>query len=118
MLSELKKRGYALFLVSRTAPSRIELIRSFGLESFFDEICISDSKNARDFLRLAENGGVSKQNTYVIGDRVRGEIKIGNVLGLVTVWIRKGKFSDEVPKDNTEQPTHTVQNLDDIGALL
>ena len=56
----------------------------------------------------------SKTNSFVIGDRVRYEIKIGNILGFQTIWLKLGKFSVEKPQSNEEKPDFTILSLKEI----
>jgi ribonucleotide monophosphatase NagD (HAD superfamily) len=50
----------------------------------------------------------------VIGDRVRGEIKIGKQNGFLTVWLRKGKYKNELPDEKNEIPDYEINNLVDL----
>ena len=35
---------------------------------------------------------------FVIGDRVKKEIRFGNVCGFKTIWLKRGKFASELPE--------------------
>ncbi|USN53238.1 MAG: HAD family hydrolase [Candidatus Nomurabacteria bacterium] len=115
VLARLQRR-YTLALFSRAIPTRTELIRSLGLASFFSEIVVSRRKSQRELQRIVK--GCAIGNSFVIGDRVRKEIALGNRLGLQTVWVRQGKFASELPRSAEEQPTFTVSRLQDILEIL
>ncbi|MDQ5952985.1 MAG: hypothetical protein QG551_213, partial [Patescibacteria group bacterium] len=46
--------------------------------------------------------------------RIRSEIILGKELGTTTVWIRLGKFADEVPQTPEEEPSLTFSSLSDF----
>ena len=51
------------------------------------------------------------KNIYVIGDRVKKEITLGNALGYETIWLNKGKFKKESPSNAKEIPRYTILSL-------
>lgn len=53
------------------------------------------------------------KNTFVIGDRVRSELEIGNKLGATTVWVKQGKFTDELPENEDQKPDFIILSLSD-----
>ncbi|MBL7206745.1 MAG: HAD hydrolase-like protein [Candidatus Aenigmarchaeota archaeon] len=53
------------------------------------------------------------QNVAVVGDRVVGEIYIGNVLGMKTIWYKSGKFSIVLPENHIQEPDHIIMELKD-----
>ena len=54
----------------------------------------------------------------VIGNRIDSEIRYGNMLGCLTVFLKHGKFADLVPKDAFEIPHITVKTITDISAYF
>jgi len=105
---------HELFLVSQYESVRKKQVADLGIARFFKEIVFVPSKTKSLFQDLA---GRSK-NAMVVGDRVQSEIYLGNELGLVTVWFRRGKFRDEVPVDPREQPRHIIKNLNELYAIV
>ncbi len=115
LLQELKNKNFDLALISIGAENREEQIKP--ISSFFKIIKIVKEKNAKDFLEIVQELKSSPQEFLVIGDRVRGEIKIGNSLGMKTIWIRWGKFSSELPLLG-EEPDLTLNNLSELITFL
>lgn len=111
VLTELRQQGFLLGLIAQAAPSRRELIRNLGLEKLFTEIILSESKGKTDFERLLKRTGAKPEQSFVVGDRVRKEIAIGNRLGMRTIWVRQGRFAEELPRRTEEQPRETVSSL-------
>lgn len=114
VLRILIKRGFSLYLVSRAENSRRKLIKSLDLQKYFRQIITCQEKGLEDFKKIANRRTIDQQNSFVIGDRVKEEIRFGNFLGLKTVWLKVGKFSEEKPKLKIEIPKFTVERLEKI----
>jgi len=117
VLQTLQTMGFALFLVSRAGESRRKLIADLGIAKYFVDIVVSDEKSRKDFASLL-SPEVSLPQSFVVGDRVRQEIAIGNSLGFQTIWLRQGRFSQETPQNDQEEPKFIIQNLSDLPGLL
>ena len=113
VLKQLKKRGYSLFLISHGSYPKA-LIRKFELGPYFDEILITENKSSEDFKKIISNNEIDTEISFVIGDRVRGEIKIGNSLGITTIWLRRGLFAEEFPLEPIEEPDFTIRSFREI----
>ncbi len=100
-----------LCLVSRDEPGRTDRLEELGIKKFFQKIRFVEGKTNKLFADLV---GESK-NVLVVGDRVNEEIRIGNELGLTTIWIQQGMFADECP---VSEPSHTVRNIQELRDLL
>lgn len=106
-----------LFLVSRNEPGRATRLKEFGIHKYFQKSIFVEEKTKEAFETLAKKG----IRTIVVGDRVKQEIALGNQLGLTTVWVRQGKFADELPSVEGERPNYMIQDireLTDIIAIL
>ena len=118
VLRTLLRRGFLLYLVSRAGKSRRGLIKNLGIEQYFSRIVITKEKNKQHFETLVAPKIIDRSLSFVVGDRVRKEINIGNSLGLQTVWLKTGKFADEKPRKKIERPTCTVYMLRDILSVI
>lgn len=116
VLNILRRRGWAMYLVSRASPTRQDLISKLGINRYFKKIIITKNKNLGDFASIV--GQAPIDNSYVIGDRVREEIKFGNSLGCITIWLCSGKFARELPKTAEEKPDYIVKNLREILKIV
>src|SRR3989338_8869691 len=112
VLEELIKRGFQLFIVSHGAGRREEL-QALGIDHFFKDVVVTPEKTEKDFLKVIPED-TDKTNSFVIGDRVRYEMRIGNKLGFQTMWLKMGKFSTEKPQSNEERPDFTILSLKEI----
>lgn len=114
----LFRRGFSLYLVSRAGKSRTELIKNLRIGQYFSRVIIAKEKGKKDFERIVAPRAVERSLSFVIGDRTRKEISIGNSLGLQTVWLKAGKFANEKPRKKIERPTYTVGTLREILSIV
>ena len=103
--------NHNLFLVSKDETGRDVKLKDFGIAEYFESTVFVKEKTTEVFKKLVENN----EKALVIGDRVRGEISIGNQLGFITVWVKQGKFANELPQNQDEIPDHEI---DEIKQLL
>jgi len=121
VLEELRSRNYKLVLVSiagKGEETRNREIEESGLKPYLDEIVVGDGKNEEIFMRAINNVNASTKNTFVVGDRMKREISVGNKIGCKTYWIKNGDYAHETPNEETGQPTQTIKSLKDILQIL
>lgn len=110
ILIQLKSSGCVLFLLSFGGKERTQQILDLGITSYFDKVYVSKSKVVA-FRKLVVERALQQANTFVVGDRIKEEIRIGNMYGFQTVWLKKGIFAEELPKDLLEFPVYKIRNL-------
>lgn len=118
VLRTLLRRGFSLYLVSRAGKSRREMIKNLGMRQYFLRIIITKEKSRKDFERIVMGRMINRHLSFVIGDRVRKEISIGNSLGLQTIWFKVGKFADERPRKKSEWPLYIVFEFKQILSII
>jgi len=52
-----------------------------------------------------------KREVFFVGDRVRSELEVGKKLGARTVWLKQGKFANELPQNKFQKPDFTISSL-------
>jgi FMN phosphatase YigB (HAD superfamily) len=103
-----------LILISRNEPNRERRLQELGIEEYFTKIAFVAEKNSTLFNELL----VGEKKALVIGDRIREEISIGNELGLITIWVRQGKFNGETPRYQEEEPAFVVGDMREVSDLI
>lgn len=106
--------NHELFLVSRNEPDRLKRFETFGLTNIFKKVYFVPEKNLELFKKISNN----EKNTFVIGDSLNDEIKIGNTLGFLTIRIKQGKFKDVKPTSTDEIPNFELNNIESIRDLI
>lgn len=115
LLDLAAERGYRLVLLSQAVASRAELIRELGLARYFVEIQLVERKGMQLIAGITERYRPNLTQSYVVGDRALGEVRLGYQAGWQTIWLKAGRFADELPGFS---PTHTVTSLSDIENLI
>ena len=112
--------NYRLCLVAkRTTEDKENLISGLGLNKYFLDIQIIDGhKQESHFQRSLAQMRLSASQVTVVGDRIKEEIKLANMMNMQTIWYRQGKFADELPKEDFEFPTYTITKLEDLVYYL
>ena len=122
-LKKLAQEKYKLFLMSTGIYERqhkkIELL---DLKPYFDEIIINDQEVGllmEDcFEAILRKYSLSPQNVVVVGDRVRGELRIAKSKGMVTVQMLHGRFKDETAYDSSNKPDYKIKKFFQLPTLL
>jgi len=107
-----------LALVTTETGERLGLIKQLGIEKFFNKILIVGEKDKKSFLACCDALGVQPQDAVVVGDRIKGEIAIGNKLGMVTIQFKNGIFADQLPENEGEKPKMVITKLVDLLKIL
>lgn len=117
LLEELAKK-YKLALISYGFSDRKKLIENLGLSKYFAKIIIVSEKRKEHLLECLSNFECQSKEILVVGDRVKSEVTVANGLGMVTCWLRKGKFADERPTKLSEEPDFSIFSLSDLPEVL
>lgn len=115
LLEKLQQSEVGLLLVTQKEGQRAELFLKLQIIHFFKHIHLVNDKQAA--FRLIKQQ-YKNHELWVVGDRVRGEIRYGNELDMVTVWYKQGHFAGEVPAHPAETPDFTVTDLSEVAPLI
>ncbi|MBI2640535.1 MAG: HAD hydrolase-like protein [Candidatus Sungbacteria bacterium] len=118
VLKACRKRGFLLVLVSRRERGRQKSIASLSIKDYFRRIIITPKKSVKTFQRILRQLKADPSESYIVGDRVREEIVMGNTLGLRTIWVRQNIFAREAPRNKKERPMFAVLNLRDVMRVV
>ncbi len=106
--------NHDLFLVSKNETNREDFFKKLGIFEYFKKVIFVEEKNEDIFKNLVgENLDV-----IVVGDRIKGEIFIGNQLGYTTVWIKQGRFANDLPKNKEEIPNHLITDIKELMEII
>lgn len=114
---KLASRGVILAIISRGEPERKRQIRASALINYCPMVSVEKEKSLRQFRRTVTRFPPGA-DFFVVGDRVKEEIRMGNFLGLTTIWLEKGKFRKEVPETFGEQPNFTIRSLSEVWSII
>jgi putative hydrolase of the HAD superfamily len=123
-LKKLENDGYRMGLISNAGDDQDvhQLVRRFGIASYFDFIltsaaCSYRKPHPRIFELAIANWYFLPSETVMVGDNLDADIRGAKSAGLYAVWIsrRAGASSEDQPR---VQPDATVSTLSELPALL
>lgn len=122
LLRRLRRR-YGLYLVTAGDPAtQRRKIDRLGLTPDFDAIRLVDSMQGEDklevFRQILDDRELEPAACLSVGDRVTGEIRDANRLGMWTVRLRRGEFHAMEPEGPEDEPDFTIVELSELAGLL
>ena len=119
---ELFDGAYIQAVISKASnPKEREIqIKKSPFAKYMAEVKGVEDKTLDVFTEIMQKYEVSPAQTWVIDDRTRRGITIGNQLKCKTVWLArpKGKYLNETPNAETGQPYKTITSLTELTGLL
>ena len=101
--------------VEAGAEERCAILRASDLERHFSALLFAPADKDSLYAPALGRLRLSPREAAIVDDRVIRGIRWGNRAGATTIWLRRGKFAQEVPDEETGAPTHTIA---DLGQLL
>lgn len=117
LLEYAKTRTTKLVLIGKGAQEMHDEVKRLGVKDYFSEIIFQEGKKDSEVFKKFVSTDNPK-DTLFIGDRIRSELAVGRELGATTIWIRNGKFADELAESENQEPDHTVSSLFECIKLL
>jgi putative hydrolase of the HAD superfamily len=122
-LLTLKKR-YDLGVISNgLAVKQWEKLIGLGIHHLFDVVATSeelgyDKPQKEAFLFAIEKLGLSPEECVMVGDRLDTDVLGGNLAGMRTVYLKKGKYGEDRPKTEEQTPDFEIDDLTEIFDAL
>ncbi len=114
LIRYLNQKKFRNILVGKGGTDMYQEVKRLKIEKYFAKIIFKEGKKDIEIFSQFFSRNNPK-STVVVGDRVRSEIEIGNKLNMTTIWIKQGKFSKELPLNETQKPTFTINSLNDLS---
>lgn len=117
LLQFLKKTNTIIILIGKGGNEMFKEVKRLNIEKYFSKIIFQEGK--KDIKVFSQF--VSTKNpklTMVVGDRVRSEIELGNKLKTMTIWLKQGKFSEELPLNKFQEPNFVVNSIKKLFELF
>ena len=127
VMTELKKKGYKLGIITNTVTSREEHVRTalrkIDVEKYFDVIITSvdighEKPDERIFMTALRMLNVKPKDAVMVGNRVSADVVGGNRMGMKTILFKWNKRYPEKITSPEEQPTHTIDSLKELLLVL
>jgi len=127
VLTELKKRGYKLGVITNTVTSREGHVRMamrrIDIEKYFDVILTSvdvgfNKPDERIFSTALKKLNVKPEEAVMVGNRISADILGGNIVGMKTILFKWNERYLEQPASPQEEPTRTITSLKELPKVL
>ena len=110
ILNYFSRHNIPMFLIGKGQQEMYDETHKLDVAKYFQDILfIEGSKDPNDFMKYMNLS--YPERTIVIGDRINSELAVGKKVGAKTIWIKQGKFADEVPADSSQEPDFIVDSL-------
>ncbi len=121
-----KEKGYKMCVVSLARPltgdsveSRRKQIEDSTLFQYLDIVEVTDVKEKDEILdQLVKTFDSPKEEILFVDDRTVKSIRYGNKNGHPTVWLQRGPFAEELPNEETGEPTFTINTLAELKNII
>jgi HAD superfamily hydrolase (TIGR01662 family) len=127
VMTELKKKGYKLGIITNTVTSREEHVRTalrkIDVEKYFDVIITSvdvehEKPDERIFMTALRKLNVKPKDTVMVGNRISADIVGGNRMDMKTILFKWNKRYPEKITSSEEQPTRTINSFKELLLVL
>jgi phosphoglycolate phosphatase-like HAD superfamily hydrolase len=116
VLNYYSRHNIPMFLIGKGQQEMHDETNRLDVAKYFQDILfVEGSKDPNDFMKYMNLS--YPERTIVIGDRVNSELSVGKRVGATTIWVKQGKFSNEIPKSDSEKPDYVVSCLSEILQL-
>lgn len=125
VLKYCKEEGYRMAVASLVSSrsnvsldGRKKQINESSLRNFFEIAKATDGDKDLILKEIVEELGLLPEEILIVDDRTVRGIKYGNKNGHPTVWLKKGRFADELPNKETGEPTYTIKDLSELKNIV
>ena len=119
-LKELSEKNNMYIVTKGEEILQRRKIEILGLEDIFSKenvhiVSLNEDKKEIFKELINDTRGIK---SYVIGSRIDSEIQYGNELGLETIRMINGKYSDMIPEKVEQEPNHEISELINLDYIL
>lgn len=118
LLKELYGK-YKLGIIANQSIGTEERLLQYGIRHYFDVIVASaeegiEKPNPEIFQRALQRTKCNPEESYMIGDRLDNDIEPAAQLGMHTIWVRQGSFSEGNLCLISHKPDRIVEHIGEI----
>jgi uncharacterized cofD-like protein len=121
ILKKLKKRYSLVLLTAGEKDIQEKKINSLGIKDLFDLIILCEEKTEKEFEKAVAELDLNPKEAISIGNRIDLDIALAKKLGMMTIHLKHGKYSNMIPENDYENADYTLdrfsQALDVIHSI-
>ncbi len=120
---EFLSHKYKIGVIANQSLGAEQRLERYGLLKYIDLVVASAEEGVakpdkRIFEIALNKSGCAASHSVMIGDRIDNDIVPANLLGMTTVWIRRGFRKYWTIENETEKPDYTVDSLSELCEIL
>lgn len=98
-------------------------LRRLGIQEFFDAVVVTPTIDSSKrvpavFERILDDLSVAPESAMYVGDDPRFDFEVPNDLGMTTVRLIRGRYTDLEPATESAIPDHEITDLDELLAVI
>lgn len=106
LLAQLKEK-YGLVLVSNFYGNLDCVLKDYGLDSYFSDVVESAQVGVRKpdaaiYSIAMERNSVEPEQSVIIGDSMKNDIRPASILGATSVWLKGEGWGRDISSDNAD----------------
>lgn len=114
---------YKIGVIANQSLGTEQRLESYGLIKYIDLVVASAEEGVakpdkRIFEIALNKSGCKASNSVMIGDRIDNDIVPANMLGMSTIWIRRGFGQYWSIKNEIEKADYSVNSLSELCEIL
>lgn len=121
MLQELYGRYHTYLVTTGRLEFQNRKLDRLGIRKLFKGIAVlvSGSEETKEnWMSSLIRDRYRPESVIVVGNRLDNEIKAGNRLGMITVWVKYGEGSGMKPCEETGQPDYIISSINQFSEIL
>lgn len=125
ILKYISEKGIRMALASlvsaqanATLDERKKQIANSALWKYFEYTRVTEGNKDQILEEIVAELNIPREEILIVDDRMVRGIKYGNLNGHPTAWVKKGRFSEELPDAETLQPTYIINNVSELRNII
>jgi FMN phosphatase YigB (HAD superfamily) len=125
VLTYCEQQGYRMACASlvsihanATLKERIQQIENSPLRHFFEFVLVTDQDKDKIFDEIVSKLEIPRSEILIVDDQIIRGIKYGNLREHPTAWLQKGKFANELPNEETKNPTFIIKSIEELKNII
>ncbi len=125
ILKYISENGIRMALASLVSPQanatldeRKRQIATSTLWKYFEYTRVTEEDKDQILEEIVAELNIPREEILIVDDRMVRGIKYGNLNGHPTVWVKAGRFSEELPNADTLEPTYIINSVSELRNII
>tara|TARA_Y100000310_G_scaffold276666_1_gene294007 strand:+ start:2064 stop:2516 length:453 start_codon:yes stop_codon:yes gene_type:complete len=118
---EYLSKKYIVAMMSKTAEPlevRKQRIESSPIFKYLKLLLIDPDDKNKLYEQALKHFNLKPEEVAIIDDRTKRGIQWGTKRGATTIWIRQGRYKDELPNEETGKPDYIIYDIKEAMKIL